>query len=105
MMRLPLREVVRRKVRSHDTVHCSRRENECNWRARTAITRARGRTCSINNQQPRTKERLETRRLHEPDVGQPRNNVDDERGQAGAFEAENYAHVVCSEGYADYWSE
>ena len=61
----------------------------------------RGGTCSINNEQPRSKTFFETRGLHEPDVGQPGNDIYNERGQAGSLETQNDAYIVGSKRNAD----
>ncbi len=62
-------------------------------------------TCSIKNQQQGPEQRLVTRGLHEADVCKAWDDIDNERGQTGAFEAQNYAHIVRCERYADYRDE
>ena len=104
-----LGEIVCSIVGSDDAVHCTNEHKKSQKKSNAAAIRAqfakflrrRARTCSINNEQPRAKQCLEARRLHQLDIGQTWNDVYDEGGQARSLEAQDDAHIVGCKGNAD----
>ena len=58
-------------------------------------------TCSVDDEQPRSKKSRETGRLHKPDISQAWNDIHNKRGQTRSLEAEDDADVVGGERNAD----